>query len=96
MNMEIFLMVEGESIDEITDNINKTDGDKLRKALGIKKENDEDTSEDTKPLKFQSKRVWNLKRWGEKNTKEIKWCSYPTDSASQNYANVMDIHFTAK
>ena len=96
MTMDIYLMDEEDTIKNVIETINKTDGDKLRMAKGTKKEEKSDDHEESNTLEFQSKRVWNLKRWGEKNTKEMRWYTYPKDSASNNYVNVMDTHFTAK
>ena len=95
LQIEIFLMAEHESIEEVTRLLNDTDAERLKWASGYKKDFKKEDDE-LKYFVLHSIRVWNMQEWGEKNTPWARFYRYPNATASENFTKVVDTQFTAK
>ena len=94
--IEIFLMSDIESIDEVVRLVNNTDAERLRRTSGYKKVNKSENENTIEFFKMKSIRVRNIKDWGEKNTPWARFHCYPQSDNPANFTQVMDTHFMAK
>ena len=88
-SMELFIMYDYETIESVLKDVNETDGNKLKEARNKMSSHD--------PMyEYKSVQIADFKGWIFDMNQLAKTFSYPADSASRDYVDVVQIHMNAR
>ena len=82
-------MYEYETIDDVLKDINETDANKLKQVR-------EKGDHEEEPYQFNSVQIADLDYWARNMEYMAKTYTYPADSASQDFVDIVNIHLNAR